>query len=66
MVVYHSWVQELFGGKRFQKFDNRQVSKTLADIWLAGMLQRGTGPKKVRTPENGMTRKQSNGAEVRE
>ena len=66
MVVYHSWVQELFGGKRFQKFDNQQVSKTLADIWLAGMLQRGTEPKGFRSPQNGMNRKQSNGADVRE
>src|SRR5438105_2619903 len=39
MVIYHSWVQELFGGKRSQKFDVQQVSRTLADIWLEGMLQ---------------------------
>lgn len=39
MVIYHSWVQELFGGKRFQKFSVQQVSKTLVDIWLQGMLQ---------------------------
>ena len=38
MVIYHSWVQELFGGKRSQKFDVQQVSRTLADIWLRGML----------------------------
>jgi AcrR family transcriptional regulator len=38
MVIYHSWVQELFGGKRYQKFDVQQVSRTLADIWLRGML----------------------------
>ena len=67
MVVYHSWVQELFGGKRFQKFDNRQVSKTLADIWLAGMLQHNSAPKRVRSAQNGTDRrKQSNGANVRE
>ena len=39
MVIYHSWVQELFGGKRFQKFSVEQVSRTLVDIWLEGMLQ---------------------------
>jgi AcrR family transcriptional regulator len=39
MVIYHSWVQELFGGKRYQKFSVKQVSQTLADIWLQGMLQ---------------------------
>src|SRR5579864_6443162 len=38
MVIYHSWVQELFGGKRYQKFDVQQVSRTLAAIWLQGML----------------------------
>jgi AcrR family transcriptional regulator len=38
MVIYHSWVQELFGGKRYQKFDVQQVSRTLSDIWLRGML----------------------------
>ncbi len=63
MAVYHSWVQELFGGKRFQKFDNQQVSRTLADIWLAGMLQRGTVPKRSR---NGSNSKRNDGGEARE
>ncbi|HXP16417.1 MAG TPA: TetR/AcrR family transcriptional regulator [Terriglobales bacterium] len=38
MVIYHSWVQELYGGKRYQKFSVQQVSTTLADLWLQGML----------------------------
>jgi AcrR family transcriptional regulator len=38
MVIYHSWVQELFGGKRYQKFSVQQVSTTLAELWLQGML----------------------------
>jgi hypothetical protein len=37
MVVYHFWIQEIFGGKRHQKFDPRQVCETLANIWLRGM-----------------------------
>jgi AcrR family transcriptional regulator len=37
MVIYHSWVQELFGGKRYQNFSVQQVSKTLAEVWLQGM-----------------------------
>ncbi len=37
MVIYHSWVQELYGGKRLQDFDPRVVSRTLAEIWLQGM-----------------------------
>jgi AcrR family transcriptional regulator len=42
MVVYHSWIQELFGGKRYQKFSVQEVSKTLAEVWLQGML---SGPQ---------------------
>jgi hypothetical protein len=37
MVIYHSWIQELYGGKKVQEFDPRVVSRTLAGIWLAGM-----------------------------
>jgi AcrR family transcriptional regulator len=38
MVIYHSWVQELYGGKRYQNFSVQQVSHTLAEVWLQGML----------------------------
>ncbi len=38
MVIYHSWIQELYGGKRYQKFSVQQVSTTLAQVWLQGML----------------------------
>jgi TetR/AcrR family transcriptional regulator len=62
MVVYHSWVQELFGGKRFQKFENQEVSRTLADIWLAGMLVRGPEPKGSRSAQNGSDRRSQHGA----
>jgi AcrR family transcriptional regulator len=37
MVVYHSWIQELFGGGKVQNFDPQVVSRTLARIWLAGV-----------------------------
>ena len=37
MVIYHFLIQELFGGKRFQKFDVRRVCRVLAEIWLEGM-----------------------------
>ena len=37
MVIYHSWIQEIFGGKRHQEFDLSEVSRTLATIWLQGM-----------------------------
>jgi AcrR family transcriptional regulator len=40
MVVYHSLVQEVFGWKRFQAFDVKEVSEALTDIWLQGMTVR--------------------------
>lgn len=38
MVIYHFLIQELFGGKRYQKFETEHVANTLADIWLRGVL----------------------------
>jgi AcrR family transcriptional regulator len=38
MVVYHSLIQDLFGGSNFQKYDIREVAETMTDIWLQGML----------------------------
>jgi AcrR family transcriptional regulator len=43
MVIYHSWVQELFGGKHYQDFSVQQVSGTLAELWLQGMLPQPPG-----------------------
>ncbi len=40
MVVYHFLIQELFGGRRYQKLDARRVCRTLADIWVEGMRAR--------------------------
>jgi AcrR family transcriptional regulator len=37
MLVYHSWIQELFGGKEVQDFDLHVVSRTLAGVWLQGV-----------------------------
>ncbi len=37
MVFYHFLIQELFGGRRYQLFDLREVCHTLAEIWLHGM-----------------------------
>jgi AcrR family transcriptional regulator len=37
MVIYHSWIQELYGGKKVQDFDPQVVSRTLAGLWLLGM-----------------------------
>ena len=46
MVVYHSWIQELYGGKEMQDFDSEVVSRSLAEIWLKGMQsERGRADK---------------------
>jgi AcrR family transcriptional regulator len=37
MVIYHIWVQELFGGSKYQRFDAKSVSRMLADMWLRGV-----------------------------
>jgi hypothetical protein len=37
MVVYHSWIQDVFGGKHFREYSLREASRTLAGIWLEGM-----------------------------
>lgn len=49
MVIYHSWVQELYGGKEIQEFDNKVVSQTLGAIWLQGM-QPETRPAPTKPP----------------
>jgi TetR/AcrR family transcriptional regulator len=38
MVVYHSLIQDLFGGSKFHPLDAHQVAETMTDIWLKGML----------------------------
>jgi len=43
MVIYHSWVQELFGGKRYRDFSVQQVSETVARLWLDGMRNASEG-----------------------
>jgi AcrR family transcriptional regulator len=37
MVIYHFQIQELFGGKRYHKYDHTQVAEFLTDIWLTGV-----------------------------
>lgn len=37
MVVYHFLVQELFGGKRYQKMDDGKVCAALTQMWLQGI-----------------------------
>ena len=37
MVVYHFLIQELFGAKRYQRFDRQTVCDTFANLWLTGV-----------------------------
>jgi len=37
MVVYHFLIQELFGAKRYQRFDRQSVCDTFANLWLTGV-----------------------------
>jgi len=53
MVVYHFWIQEIFGGKRHQKFDPREVCQTLADIWLRGVQAAPAATNAKRNGRNG-------------
>jgi AcrR family transcriptional regulator len=47
MVVYHSLIQEIYGAKRYQDFDVKEVSETLTDIWLGGMeCRNGQNPRR--------------------
>ena len=40
MVFNYFLIQELFGAHRHHKFDIKEVSETLTDIWLNGMLKK--------------------------
>jgi len=57
MVIYHSWIQEIFGGKRHQDFDLAEVSRTLSEIWLQGMSRKnGSTPNGTRKKLQGSKR----------
>jgi hypothetical protein len=49
MINYHFQIQELFGGKKYQKFEDAEVTATLTDLWLHGMAaptRSGNGAQK--------------------
>lgn len=52
MVFYHFLVQELFGGKKYQRFEPQRVAEEMADIWLQGVLARA-----ARNGANGHSRR---------
>jgi TetR/AcrR family transcriptional regulator len=47
MVVYHSWIQDVFGGKHFRDYPIQEASRQLTEIWLEGMRpQKNVAPKR--------------------
>jgi len=53
MVVYHFLIQELFGAKRYQRFDRQTVCEAFSDLWLAGVSsERKPHLKKKRASKN--------------
>lgn len=38
MVIYHSMIEELFGGREGREFTPREAAEALVDIWLTGVL----------------------------
>ncbi len=64
MVFYHNLIQNIFGANHYQKFDIKEVSKTLAGIWLQGMLP--PNPERSgRSPERGLNYSSPNGERAR-
>ena len=61
MIIYHSWVQELFGGKHYQDFSVKQVSSTLCEVWLRGMVRNPQSAGKNRRSKSRNRRTQPNG-----
>jgi TetR/AcrR family transcriptional regulator len=45
MVFHHFQIQELFGEQFYRKFDLREVSQALADLWLEGVRVNGRAPR---------------------
>jgi AcrR family transcriptional regulator len=50
MINYHFQIQELFGGKKYQKYQDAEVAASLTDLWLHGMARpeslNGNGSRK--------------------
>lgn len=55
MLFHHFAVQELYGGKKYQQFDNREVSRVLVDIWLRGVGAPGQEPFAARVEDDQQT-----------
>lgn len=51
MMIYHLWMQELFGGKKVREFAVGEVAETVTGIWLEGMAAKPAdgGEKSLRS-----------------
>lgn len=50
MINYHYQIQELYGGRKYHKYDDAQATAVLTDLWLNGMTaatSNGRGGKKA-------------------
>ncbi len=50
MMIYHDMVQDLYGGKRYHKYDRKEVARFFAELWLHGMLAPGSVPAAAPQP----------------
>ena len=60
MLANHFQVQELYGGKKYQVFDNHEVSRTLVDIWMNGVRCKGHEEKGIARPNGNGQKSNSN------
>ena len=60
MLANHFQVQELYGGKKIQAFDNHQVCRTLVDIWMKGVQCEGLEGQAVARPNGNGQKSNSN------
>ncbi|HZQ92129.1 MAG TPA: TetR/AcrR family transcriptional regulator [Terriglobales bacterium] len=57
MVVYHNWVQELFGGGKLRRYDADLVARTVAETWLRGVQVREAGAQNGSAPGDPRSRR---------
>ena len=49
MVIYHYLVQELFGGKRQRDYDPGETGRTIAELWLRGVVAPADARRRIET-----------------
>jgi hypothetical protein len=64
MVIYHFWIQELFGGKSVQNFEIPMISRSFARLWANALFAGATvelpeAPEMLSRSEFGNSERQS-------